>query len=203
MTTETRETLDARIAALARGGELDAATDAVIRAYGPEIYGFLLAILHDEAQADEVFALWSEDVWRGLGGFGWQCTLRTWLYVLSRHAGARHRRLLQRAPRLDGDSVIERVAAEVRSATRSYLRTASRDRFAELRRSLPEEDQVLLVLRVNRGLEWLEIAQTTLDEADPAPSVVRREAARLRKRFERLRAELVTRGRASGLIPQE
>lgn len=186
-----------------QAGDLDAAAEGTIRGYGQEIYGFLAATLHDEAEADEVFSLWSEDVWKGIGRFKGQSSLRSWLYVLARHAAARSRRGGRRAMlALEGNSVLDRVAAEVRTVTRDYLRTEVKNRFAELRRELPEDDQVLLVLRVNRGLEWPEIARAMLDEEEPDAAAIRREAARLRKRFERLRAELVERGKKAGLIPE-
>lgn len=184
-------------------GTIDVAAEAAIRGHGPEIYGFLAATLRDEAEADEVFSLWSEDVWKGIGRFGGASSLRTWLYVLARHAASRHRRGGRRMmAALDGNSVIEHVAAQVRTETHAFLRTESKDRFAEIRRELPEDDQVLLVLRLNRGLEWTEIARTMLDEAEPEAAALRREAARLRKRFERLRVELVERGKKAGLIPE-
>lgn len=203
MSNPTYQDLDARVAEHRSGGAQDAAAEVAIRGYGQEIYGFLVATLRDEAEADEVFSLWSLDVWKGIGRFNGQSSLRTWLYVLARHATARHRRSGQRllAP-IDGNSIVERAAVEVRTATRDFLRTESRNRFTELRRELPEDDQVLLVLRVNRGLEWFEIARTLLDVEEPDAATLRREAARLRKRFERLRAELVERGKKAGLIAE-
>lgn len=189
------------IVALAQAGAADRAAEAAIRGYGQEIYGFLVATLRGEAEADEVFSMWGEDVWKGIGRFAGRSSLRTWLYVLARHAVARHHRGdRRRMAELDGNSKVERVAAEVRTSTAEFLRTEARDRFAELRRALPEDDQVLLVLRVNRGLEWAEIARAMLDEDEPDASALRREAARLRKRFERLRALLVERGREAGLV---
>ena len=184
-----------------RGRDVDGAAEATIREYGREIQGFLIAVLRNETEADEVFSLWCEDLWRGLDGFGWASSLRTWLYVLARHAMARHRRGIRgMLLTLEGNSIIERAAAEVRTPTRSYLHSAVKNLFTELRRSLPEEDQVLLVLRIDRGLEWQDIARAMLDEPDPDDQTLRREAARLRKRLERLRADLVAAGRKAGLI---
>lgn len=203
MSNPTYQELDARVDEHRSGGALDAAAEVAIRGYGQEIYGFLVATLRDEPEADEVFSLWSVDVWKGIGRFNGHSSLRTWLYVLARHATARHRR---GGPRLlapiDGNSIVERAAAEVRTATQGFLRTESRNRFTELRRELPEDDQALLVLRVNRGLEWHQIARTLLDVEEPDPATLRREAARLRKRFERLRVELVERGKKAGLIEE-
>jgi hypothetical protein len=69
-------------------GDLAAVAELVIRTYGPEVLGYLHAVTRDEADAGEAFAILSEDLWRGLPGFGWRSSLRTWLYVLARHASA-------------------------------------------------------------------------------------------------------------------
>ena len=93
------------------------------------------------------------------------------------------------------------IAIELRSATVTYLKTESKDRFAALRESLPVEDQTLLILRVDRGLAWDELARIMLGE-EPVPSNedLKRESARLRKRFQFVKEKLLELGRAAGLI---
>ena len=84
--------------------------------------------------------------------------------------------------------------AEVRTATLSALRTENRSALERLRDELPEEDRALLILRIDRQLEWREIAivLTATSKRIEDAQVLTREAARLRKRFqlvvERLRA---------------
>ena len=59
----------------------------------------------------------------------------------------------------------------------------------EFRRQLDEDDQTLLVLRVDRNLAWRDIALVLLgEEADPED--VTRKAATLRKQFERVKERL-------------
>jgi RNA polymerase sigma-70 factor, ECF subfamily len=191
--TEVRAACDA-------GDHARAATLA-LRGYGPEIYGFLAALHHGD-DADDVFAMFSSNLWRGLPGFQWACSLRTWAYTIARNTSNRYRRGERRARAnvpLDEASAVERLAAEIRTATHSYLRTDYKDRFAALRASLPAEDQELLILRVDRKLAWNDLAIALSDE-ELGPADLRREAARLRKRFQSLKDRLLELGRREGLL---
>ena len=93
------------------------------------------------------------------------------------------------------------VAVEVRTATASYLATQARSRIAELRAALPEEDRALLVLRVDRNLAWNDLARVLSPEESLDDVAVRRESARLRKRFQIVKERLYELGRAEGLVP--
>ena len=53
---------------------------------------------------------------------------------------------------------------------------------------LPVNDRTLLILRVDRRMSWLEIAEI-LGE-DPDPAALKRRSVALRKRFERLKESL-------------
>jgi RNA polymerase sigma-70 factor (ECF subfamily) len=57
------------------------------------------------------------------------------------------------------------------------------------------------VLRLDRGLEWKELARVMLGaEAGLDEEVLRREAQRLRKRYQLLKEKLVEAGRRHGLV---
>ena len=100
-------------------------------------------------------------------------------------------------------SKISEVAAKVRTETLPHLRTEVKDRFAELRRSLDPDDQALLILRVNRGLSWNEIA-VVLDGASPNDEpAIQRGAARFRQRFQGLKKRLHERAERDGLLQTE
>lgn len=89
----------------------------------------------------------------------------------------------------------------MRTATATYKRTATKNRFRELRRQLAEGDQTILVLRLDRDFAWEEIARITLSLGrEPSPEELRSESARLRKRFERAREELRELAEAEGLL---
>ena len=190
------ETVEGEVRALWDAGDYAAAATAALRGYGPELYSFLAAIHHGDA--DDVFSEVSARLWRGLPKFGWQSSLRTWAYVIARNTSLTARSRGKREVALD-DSEAAKIAVEVRTATKSYLRTEAKTKFAAIRAQLPVEDQELLILRVDRGLEWKELAQTLADrELDDA--ALKREAARLRKRFSVLKETLLEAGRAAGLV---
>lgn len=198
---------DAEIRARWEAGDHDGAATEAIRRYGPEILGLLLA-LHggDEDAAGEVFSMFGEQLWRGLPGFAWSCSVRTWAYVIARNASRGYRRAQRRreqraVPLSDCPAVIE-IAAKIRTETLSYLRTERRHEISRLRDSLPEEDRALLILRVDRDLAWLDLARVFLEDDAPSPQALQRESARLRKRFQLIKRRLLELGRARGLLPE-
>src|SRR6185436_12912839 len=73
-------------------GEHAQAATAVLEAYGPEVFGFLVKLMGAETPATDVFSQVGEDLWSGLPKFQFKCSMRTWIYVLARHAAARYRR---------------------------------------------------------------------------------------------------------------
>jgi len=168
--------------------EPNVAAEQLVRGYGGEVYGFLVSLVGDDA--DEAFSMFCEDVWRGIAGFRRASSYRTWTYQVARHAAFRLKRNEGRRAKLGmGDDSIEQIAIEVRTTTAAFLKTDVKDKFRALRDSLKPEDRELLMLRLDRDLEWNEIA--TIMEAD---------AAALRKRFERLKEKLKSMAEKSGLL---
>jgi RNA polymerase sigma-70 factor, ECF subfamily len=190
------ETVEREVRALCDAGDHSAAATAALRGYGPELYSFLAAIHRDDA--DDVFADVSARLWRGLSSFSWHSSLRTWAYVIARNTSLTARSKGKREVALD-ESEAHKLAVEVRTATKTYLRTEVKTKFAEIRRALPVEDQELLILRIDRGMDWKELAQT-LAEAPLDDAALKRESARLRKRFSALKEQLLEAGRAAGLV---
>jgi RNA polymerase sigma-70 factor, ECF subfamily len=204
MTEESRSTaFDEQIRVILSTGDGRRAATLVLRELGPEVFGFLCGSLGRGADADEVFAAASERMWRSLSTFRWQCGLRTWFYVIARNEIARF---------LDGKrrrnagrvttSELEDVVAKIRTETRSALRSEKRNKLHALRDELSVPDRTLLILRVDRDLPWEEIARAFLpDPDDCTPEQIKREAARLRKRFQLVKERLGERARQEGLIP--
>ena len=178
--------------------DLSAAITEALRAYGSELHGYLIAVTRDDVVASEVFSMAVEDLWKGLSTFRWDCTFRTWSYTVTRHALLRYRRDPFRRRAVAEDALLGDLVAEARSRTQTFLRTETKDKLAEVRASLDPDDQTLLILRINRGLAWREIARVMATDEDPAPDVDRY-AATLRKRFDRLKDEL--RKRMRGDVP--
>src|SRR5689334_1492801 len=92
MDARQRRELEDDIRARAASGDLHGAAEAAMRGYGREVYEFLAALHRRDDDAAEVFSLFAEGVWRGLPGFAWQCSFRTWAYAVARKASLRHRR---------------------------------------------------------------------------------------------------------------
>jgi RNA polymerase sigma-70 factor (ECF subfamily) len=210
MDARPRQELEADIQRRAAAGDFAGAADVAMRGYGREVFEFLAALHHDEEDARETFSLFAEGLWRGLPGFAWHCSFRTWAYAVARKASLRYRRDARRRNRriaaLPEGSNLSGIAEEIRSATTSYLKTDRKSRFAALRASLPAEDQALLMLRVDRQLPWTDLAQVLQEEEGAAPltgEALKREAARLRKRFQLLKEKLYELGRREGLVGDE
>ncbi len=185
-------TLDARVRALLDGGEADEAATAALEALGPNILGFLGSLL-DEDDSRDAFSMFAEDLWRGLPGFRFECSVRAWAYRVARHAASRLRGTAwhRRAERFP-TSMASRLAASI--ADSAQLPGGRREALRRLREALDPDDQQLLSLRLDRELEWEELA-ALLSEEGTAVS-----AAALRKRFERLKERLGRMAQEAGLL---
>lgn len=177
-------------------GDIDAAATKALRVYGPELYGFLCALAKDEADASDAFSFFSEHLWRSLRSFEWRCSVRAWSYRLARNALID----VKRGKRRDAVplSAISEVAERVRTETATFLRTETKSELQRLRATLPEDDQQLLVLRVDRNLSWQELARVFAgDDAELDDEAIERESARLRKRFQLVKKKFVELARAA------
>jgi RNA polymerase sigma-70 factor (ECF subfamily) len=208
----THEEIEREVRTLCAAGDVAGGASVAIRGYGREVFGLLVTQHRTESDADEVFATWSERVLRHLGSFQWDCTLRTWVYTIARHASASYLRdrgveARRNVPLADSSAPVpEALQAAARTETRPYLRTTAKSKLAEIRDALPPEDRALLVLRLDRGLEWKELARIMLGaEGGLDEDTLRRESQRLRKRFQLLKERLVEAGRRHGLVgePEE
>jgi RNA polymerase sigma-70 factor, ECF subfamily len=204
MNAPDRQAFEERVRALCGAGRHEEATTAAVDGYGPEILGFLINVLGSEENAGEAFSFFCEDFWRGLPKFQWRASLRTWAYTLARHAASRQRESRRHADRqvpLSGSPALE-MAEKVRTSTLPHLRSTVKSEIARLREGMPEEDRMLLVMRLDRQLPWDEIARVMLDEEDATPAVLSKESARLRKRFQLLKERLREQAVASGLLDE-
>lgn len=198
------QALDHRVRALLAAGDVPRAVTEALHVLGPDVLGFLSRGLGNDADADEVFAVVGERLWRSLATFKWRCSLRTWVHVLARNESQRFRRGARR--HVQGRVPISQLAeviAAVRTETCSRQRSAQEHAVSRLRDELPDEDRELLVLRVDRELSWDDIALAFSEDPEHCSDEERkREAARLRKRFQILKKRLAERARDEGLLPQ-
>jgi RNA polymerase sigma-70 factor, ECF subfamily len=212
----TDQANDAEAAARAawNRGDYSSAARCVFEAYNTELYGFLLAQFRGEAgPADDVFSQFGEDFWLSLPKFEWRCSARAWCYKLARSAASRyrrspHNRVGRRVP-LSAAPWLEELAAQARTVTRPHLRSELKDGVQLLREQLSRDDQDLLILRVDRGLSWRDIAHAMLaseegDDAEPGGSssdtrIAKAEVA-LRQRFAEIKKRLRKLAQEAGLV---
>jgi RNA polymerase sigma-70 factor (ECF subfamily) len=175
----------------------------IVQHYGAEIQNFLSSRLRSSTDADEAFSMFVEDLWTGLPGFAWRCSPRGWAYVLARNAANRVQRSpLQRKARhvtLSERESLSALIAQARSATQVHLRTDAKDRIRAIRDRLDPDDQMLLVLRVDKNMSFRELA-VVMHDGQLEEERVDDEAARLRKRFERVKTHIREMARAEGLL---
>jgi len=203
--SDDRPALEQRIRDRLDSGDKKGAATALLEAYGREVLGFLIARLRDRDAASDVFSMFTENVWKGIAGFRWQCTARVWCYTLARHAASRYiddaRRRRGRHVALSRAGPLSALEARIRTATLTSARTEARSKIAQLRESLPPKDQMLILLRVSRKLGWREIAQIMTAEGERVSDAdLEKEAGRLRKRYQLAKDRLKRMAVEQGLV---
>jgi RNA polymerase sigma-70 factor (ECF subfamily) len=182
------------------------AASLALRLYHAEIASFLAWRLRSPSDGHEAFSMFAEDLWAGLSSFEWRCSLRVWMYALARNAATRYATSphMRFERRLIGDAQdqLSEILETVRTQTRVYQRTDMKNRVRALRDKLDPDDQMLLVLRVDRGLSWRDLALAVSGNADLDEESLKRESARLRQCFQRIKEELRRLAREQGLLSQ-
>ena len=179
--------LEARVRASLERGERDQAATQVIERLEPDIRGYIGCRLVGD-DADDALSQFRENVWHDLERFRWECSLRAWGYRLAHHAITRvlrqpHRRREEQLP----SSAASVLAASIRA--KGPMSSERHQGLALLRAELTDDEQELLTLRIDRELEWEEIA-----------AILDASSAALRKRFERLIPRLEQMARERGLL---
>jgi RNA polymerase sigma-70 factor (ECF subfamily) len=189
-TPANHELTESSLRTLIAAGRQEDATTLAIRVYGPELLAFLHSRLRDLQYAREAFAWLAEDLWRGMGAFEGRSSVRTWAYAIARNAAYRYSDRELRARQR------EVPISDVSRASALAVPLPSQDEHAErisrIRAQLDEEEQTLLTMRVDKGMDWREVALVFLyAESQAIPdAAIEREAARLRKRFQLLKHKL-------------
>jgi len=198
-------TLERRIRRHHERSELKEAATAAIEGFGPEILGFLVAVVRDKALAGEVFGQFCEELWSRLAAFHWKASFRPWLYGLAWMAWQRLRREPHFRKTISLPEEPEITAAEERVRTVELARSESAldEGVARLRQSLDPEDQALLILRIDRRMSWEEIA-TVMISSEEARDVAAlgRKAAFVQERFSLVTANLKQLAREKQLITE-
>jgi RNA polymerase sigma-70 factor (ECF subfamily) len=177
-------------------GDWAGAATLIMERYGSELLGFLVATARSEVDGADAFSHFTEQMWRYLPRFRWAASARTWCYTLARRSLSRIRRDPNRKPQraiaLSDAPEVAALAERLRTETITYLRTETKDRVALLREQLDPDDQALLILRIDRKLEWRDVAIALADEEteELEGADLEKRAAAMRKRFTRIKADL-------------
>jgi RNA polymerase sigma-70 factor (ECF subfamily) len=166
-----------------------AAAEEVIRAHGPRIRSYLLGLLRDRDLADDAYSLFCEWTLDAVARFRGTSPVRTWAYGVAHNAARRVRADAYRRRRCS----LSRAGVS-RARARSGSSALRRERAAALveaiRASLTLDEQGLLALRVDGGLEWNEIAEILSSGPNRlAPAALRKRFERLKDRIRRLASE--------------
>jgi RNA polymerase sigma-70 factor, ECF subfamily len=187
--------LEREVGELLAAGAVDQAASLAIRRLGPQIFGYLRAVIRDRDEADDAFARFAESLWTSLRTFRRECSLKTWAHRLAWQSALR----VLEDPYRRRRAVLEtteatRIAAEVRSQTSVEREAVDAARLDRLRQALQPDEQTMIILRFDRGLSWTEVGQVLADAGEPV------DEAALRKRFERLKKRLRELAIAEGLL---
>lgn len=171
-----KEEVEAELCDLIHARRLEEAASRAIRAYGPEILGYIHSVTDDPVAASDIYSQFAEDFWKGLAKFEPRAMVRTWAFRIARSAIARHFRdpFHKKARRLNTGELDELVA----QTTQEFFshQTPVEDKVARVRQMLSPEERELLHLRVDREMSWSAVVAITGDTPVAA-----------RKKFQRIR----------------
>lgn len=188
------DSVDTRVRALLRAGNLAGAATEALTAHGPAVSRYLISLLRSEVEAAEAYSAFSESLWASLPTFRGEASLRTWCFRLAWSAARDLQRDAWRRR-------VRRLATHEASILPAAAPTTTRGRAEEqrsrldaLRQALSLEERSLLELRVDQELSWAEIASVlSTDERSVDPGAAE-------KRFERLKQRLARLARREGLL---
>ena len=183
-TGDEHSDLERRIRNAWQANDLDSAATLALAGYAAEILSFLSSRLGSSSSGQEAFSMFGEDLWTGLARFGWRCSMRTWAYALARNAANRyasspHNRVSRNLD-LAQPELLSAIVERARSTTQVHRRTEIKDRFRALREQLDLDDQMLLILRIDRDMTWRDIAIAMGKTAGAVKLLIHRGMTRLR-----------------------
>jgi RNA polymerase sigma-70 factor (ECF subfamily) len=168
------------------------AVTRALEGFGPEIMALMVSRISDYERSQEAYSQFGENLWRGLPGFRWESSFRTWAYRLAHNACYQvMRRESARPERPMGISVVPDMAIGSHSEPHPWQRTSMKERLLALHEGLSPEQRMLLFLRVQRQMPWREVARVMADDEWALTHVeLERKAAALRQQFKSLKDHL-------------
>jgi RNA polymerase sigma-70 factor (ECF subfamily) len=185
MDKDAQEDLESEIAARLQRRDWSGAVEAAYRGYGPEILGYVASIVKDNDLAYDIGGELCVRMLSAVSKLEPRGSFRSWAYRIARNLALdalREPRRRRGRPLLSRD--LDGLVQEVRESTAVWLRTERKDALARVRAELAPDEQTLLILRLDRGLSWDEVAYIL-----SSPEAPLRPAA-ARKRFQVLKEKL-------------
>jgi RNA polymerase sigma-70 factor (ECF subfamily) len=193
---------DVKLLARLREGSSQA-FEELIEAYQGPVFGFVYRLLEDPTEAPDVTQEVFLKVYRKLGDFRAECSLKTWIYRIAIHEASNRRRWFsrhrQRERPLDGERdengfSWEQVQDQGDSPYDALRRREQKEMIAQGLRSMDERLRVALVLRDIEGLSYNEIADTLQISLGTVKSRILRGREALKTRLRREAPELAPDG---------
>ena len=204
--SEKLDEIESQIRVFFEDGNFDSAATLFIEHYGGEILGFLAGRLRNPSDAAEVFSIFAEEFWRGLQGFQWRTSMRSWAYTLARNAAYHYRRdperrMIHHITLASKNSKFALAVTQIRAATKLHLRTETKNRMRDLYKKLPDDDQTLLFLRIDKQMSWQEIAAIVSGQGETMQEdEIKQWSNRLRQRFHEVKQRLKNLAQSEGLF---
>jgi RNA polymerase sigma-70 factor (ECF subfamily) len=176
------------------------AFEQLIDTYQGPVFGFVYRLLEDPTEAPDVTQEVFLKVYRNLGDFRGECSLKTWIYRIAIHEASnrrrwffrhRHRETPMEAERDDEGGPLDLVADQRDTPYEALHRREQIELIAQALRGLDARLRVALVLRDIEGLSYNEIAETLQISLGTVKSRILRGREALKVRLQRQAPELV------------
>lgn len=187
-------TEDASLVAELKAGS-EVAFSWLITRYHQPIYSLLARTVRDPADAADLTQEVFIKIFRGIGSFHGESSLRTWIYRIAIHEGLNQRRWWRRHKQQEVTIELETVDCESGEPARlkdmlidprespldSATHTESRERVESALRQVPEPFRTTLILRDIEGFVYEEVAEMLGTNLGTVKSRLVRGRAALRK----------------------
>ncbi len=175
------------------------AFEQLVDTYQGPVFGFIYRLLEDPSEAPDVTQEVFLKVFRKLGEFRGECSLKTWIYRIAIHEASNRRRWFFRHRRREkpmlgeGDEDGSQWEQLVDGGDTPYEALRRREQvelITQALRGMDERLRVALVLRHIEGLSYNEIAETLQISLGTVKSRILRGREALRARLQREVPEL-------------
>jgi RNA polymerase sigma-70 factor (ECF subfamily) len=168
--------------------------------HGVRVFGYLRAIMKNDRDAKEVFAKFSRLVHKDIGSCPSDGSLKSWLYGIAYRVMVEH--MKERKTRCDFQFArTEQRASHARASIDRWDQSSVKDVLRELCSQLPENQQTIFILRVDRNMDWEELARVFLNAQEFAePEILQFVVCHLKTQFNRAKEKVHTLAAAKVLL---